>query len=130
MASWQELTTYIRSNYKIAKEESDLIKLIFDTGGLRSQVVLLTREALMDGSEEWVQISSAVAPLGSLNLEQFLRDVGGTVCGGAALEGNTLVIKHAAPLANLNINEIERPLLLVTATADSLEKKFVGVDQF
>jgi hypothetical protein len=120
----------VHSNYKIADERPNLIKLIFDTGDLRSQIVLLTRETLMDGEEEWVTISSPVAALGSLNLEEFLREVGDIVCGGAALEGDVLVIKHAAPLVNLDVNEFERPLRLVTMTADALEKKFVGSDKY
>ncbi len=130
MTTWQDLTSYVRSNYKIADERSNIIKLIFETGNLRSQMVLLARETLMDGEEEWVTISSPVAPLGSVHLEEFLREVGGIVCGGAALEGDILVIKHAAPLMNLDINEFERPVRLVTITADTLEKKFVGSDQY
>lgn len=130
MPTWQDLTSYVRSNYRIADEQPNLIKLIFETGDLRSQIVLLVRETLMDGEEEWVTISSPVAALGSLNLEEFLREVGGVVCGGAALEGDVLIIKHAAPLMNLDINEFERPLRLVTMTADALEKKFVGSDTY
>jgi len=130
MPTWQDLTSYVRSNYKIADERPNLIKLIFETGDLRSQIVLLVRETLMDGEEEWVTISSPVAALGSVNLEEFLREVGGIVCGGAALEGDVLIIKHAAPLVNLDINEFERPLRLVTMTADALEKKFVGSDTY
>ncbi len=130
MTTWQDLTTYVRSNYKIADEATDLIKLIFETSGLRSQMVLLTRQALMGGDEEWVQMSSPVASLGSVNLEAFLREAGNIVCGGAALDGDFLVIQHAAPRINLDINEFERPLGLVTSTADSLEKKLVGSDRF
>ena len=93
-------------------------------------MVLLTRQVLMDGEEEWVLISSPVASLGSLDLEEFLREVGDIVCGGAALDGDVLVIKHAARLINLGINELERLLRLVTGTADSVEKKVVGSDQY
>jgi hypothetical protein len=130
MTTWQDLTAYIRSNYKIADEDTGLIKLIFETSGLRSQMVLLTRQVLMDGDEEWVQISSPVASLGSVNPEAFLRETGNIVCGGAALTGDFLVIQHSAPLINLDINEFERPLRLVISTADSLEKKLVGSDRF
>lgn len=130
MATWNDLTGYIRSNYKIASEREGLIKLIFDLGDLRSQVVLITRHALIDGEEEWIMITSPVANLGSVNLEVILREVGEIVCGGAALEGDVVVIKHAAPLLNLDINELERPLRLVTATADRLERELVGNDVF
>jgi len=130
MPTWQDLTSYVRSNYEIADEQPDLIKLIFETETLRSQMVLVTRDTLMGGEEEWVTISSPVANLGSVSLEEFLREAAGIVCGGAALEGDVLVIKHAAPLLNLDINEFERPLRLVTTTADALEKKLAGGDKY
>jgi hypothetical protein len=50
------------------------------------------------------------------------------VCGGLAIYGEFLAIRDALPLANMQINELERPLRLITATADALEKQFVGVD--
>jgi hypothetical protein len=34
------------------------------------------------------------------------------------------------PLANLDINEFERPLHLITVAADQLEKDLVGGDAF
>jgi hypothetical protein len=41
-----------------------------------------------------------------------------------------LTIRHAVPLANLNINEFERPLSLVTNTADQLERQLTGADEY
>src|SRR6266702_3776384 len=98
MATWQDVTEYVRSHYKIAGEEKGLmIKLVFETGEMRSQLVLLTHHTLLDDAEEWLQISSPVASLGQVNLE---------------------------------INEFERPLTLVTTTADRLERELVGGDKY
>jgi hypothetical protein len=52
MATWSDLAGYVRSNYKIADENSSLIKMVFETGNLRSQLVFLWRQSLMDGGEE------------------------------------------------------------------------------
>lgn len=130
MTTWQELTGYVRDNYKIADERPEMMKIIFETEGLRSQIVLLTRQVLMDGSEEWLQIMSPFADVQTVDLKKALTEVGNVVCGGAALIDNLLVIRHAVPLLNLNINEFERPLLLVTVTADRLERELVGGDKY
>jgi hypothetical protein len=130
MASWTELTDYVRANYKIADEQPDLVKMIFNTGGLRSQIVLLAHQVLRDGSEEWVLIESPVGPVAKIDLQSALRQVGQMVCGGAGMVGDLLTIRHAVPLVNLDINEFERPLHLVTVTADRLEKELIGGDEF
>ncbi|WP_433532888.1 hypothetical protein ACQPYA_13305 [Micromonospora sp. CA-263727] len=130
MATWANLATYVRSNYKISDERHDMIKLVFETGNLRSQVVLLWHVTLADGAEEWVQIESSFGELNSVNLVQALREVGDTVCGGMSVLGDLVTFRHSVPLLNLNINEFERPLALVTSTADRLEQLLTGADRF
>jgi hypothetical protein len=103
--------------------------MIFDTGGMRSQVVIVWHMRLNDG-EEWVQIESPFAELGSVDLGQALQQIGNTVCGGMAMFSNLVTFRHSLPLDNLNINEFESPLRLVTTTADNLEKMLVGGDRF
>jgi hypothetical protein len=53
-----------------------------------------------------------------------------TMCGGIGATGELVTVRHAAPLVNMDINELERPLLLVTTTADRLERQFQGGDIF
>jgi len=126
MATWPELTDYVRSHYKVADEQPQLIKMIFNTEGLRSQVVLLARQSLMQGTEDWVLIESPIGEVSNMDLRLALEKIGQVVCGGAGL----VTIRHVVPLANLDINEFERPLGLVTTTADRLEKELVGGDEF
>lgn len=52
------------------------------------------------------------------------------MCGGLAIVNDFLMVRHTVPLLNLNLNEFERPLLLVTTTADDLEQELVGGDRF
>ena len=130
MTTWNDLTSYVKNKYKISDEQPNMIKLIFETGGMRSQVVILWHMTLANGSEEWVQIESPFGELGSIDLAQALQAVGNTVCGGMALFGNMVTFRHSLPLENLNINEFESPLALVTTTADQLEKNLVGGDKF
>lgn len=130
MATWADLKSYVRSNYKISDDQQDLIKLVFETGNLRSQVVLLCHVTLADGSEEWVQIESPFGELHSVNVVQALLEIGNTVCGGMSVVGDMVTFRHAVPLLNLNINEFERPLALVTSTADRLEQLLTGADRY
>jgi hypothetical protein len=130
MATWSDVVAYVRSNYKIAEEKPNSLKLIFETGNLRSQVVLLWHLTLNDGSEDWVQIESPFGELGSVDLTAAVQMIGNTVCGGMAHVGNLVTFRHSLPLLNLNINELERPLALVTTTADNLERELTGGDKF
>jgi hypothetical protein len=131
MATWDNLAAYIRKNYIIKNEEGDLIVLDFDLGGGRSQLVFTRPERLLDGGEEWVLIESVIGSLDEVNLRAALDQVGDLVCGGLARLGNDLIgLRHAVPLANLDVNEFERPLVLVTSSADRLERNLVGLDRF
>ncbi len=131
MATWTDLKAYIHNHYKIADERDDMIKLIFDMGGMRSQVVIVWHVQLSGNGEHWVQIESPFGELGSVDLNAALTAVGNTVCGGMALAGGTLVtFRHSVPLDDLSINEFEAPLALVTGTADRLEQALTGGDKF
>ena len=130
MATWQDLANYVRSNYKISDEAPNMIKLVFDTGNLRSQVVLLWRLELEGGAEQWLQIESPFANRHAVDVNRVLDEMTSMVCGGLGIYGDVLTLRHAVPLENMNINELERPLHLVTQTADRLEQMFVGGDQF
>lgn len=130
MATWSALTEYVRNHYKISDEKPGSLKLVFDVGDLRSQVVFLWRMTLSEGTEDWVQIESPFGKLDSVNLRGAIDSMGQTVCGGIAALGDLVTVRHSVPLLNLDINEFERPLALVTGTADRLEQQFQGGDQF
>jgi hypothetical protein len=129
MASWNDVVSYVRANYKIADDQPNMLKLVFETQNLRTQVVLIWHITLGE-NEGWVQIESPFGELGNVSLPQALQYVANTVCGGIALYGNLVTYRHAVPLDNLNINELERPLSLVTGTADRLEQELTGGDTY
>ncbi|MBO0868601.1 MAG: hypothetical protein J2P15_08555 [Micromonosporaceae bacterium] len=130
MATWNNLVDYVSSRYQATEERPGCIKLVFELPDLRSQVVFVWQQMLRDGTEEWLQIESPIGRVDSMNLRAVLEEVGEMVCGGAALMDGVLFVRQAMPMANLDINEFERPLRLVTSSADLLERKFVGGDEF
>ena len=130
MSDWNELRTYIKKNYKIAAEEDNMLKLVFDLGDDRSQMVFLWHQTLMDGEEEWVQIESPIGKIKDTPFVPLMREVAGTVCGGVGAASDYVTFRHSVPLENLDMNEFERPLRLIVTTADRLENKLVGGDAF
>ena len=130
MATWDDLARYVRSTYRVGDERPGMMTLVFDLGNERSQLVALYREVLYGGTEEWALIESPLAEVGAVSLQRVLEEVGNTVCGGAAARGQYVVLRHAVPLANLDVNEFERPLALVMTTADTLEAQLFGGDKY
>jgi hypothetical protein len=129
--------TFIRSQYEIIEEEPDEIRILLryntddeDVLSGRTQTVVVARE-IFDQREEWVQIASPFALAHEVDLRAVLAEVGNsTVVGGVAIVGEYVVLRHSLPLINLDLNEFVDPLVLVTGSAEMLERQFVGGDDF
>jgi hypothetical protein len=131
MSMWQGVVDYVRAHYKISDEQPGMLKLIFETSNLRTQVVILSRQATQARpDDEWLQIESPIGEVANVDLNAALTAVGDTVCGGLSMVGTVVTFRHAVPLSNININELEQPLAMVTTTADRLERQLTGGDQF
>ncbi|WP_233576312.1 hypothetical protein [Saccharopolyspora rhizosphaerae] len=145
MATWEDLSTFIRSEYLPAPEDDDddleeepeyriiefsdeEIRILVEYEDDRSQIVIVARERL-DDSEDWVQVVSVIGRADQVDLHEVLAELGQTsvVCG-AVLIGEHLVLRHAVPLLNLDINEFVDPLNFVAETADHLEEVFFRED--
>lgn len=136
MTTWAALGAFMRREYEIIGDEPDEITILFryrgddDDRPPRSQTVVVVRE-LLYRREEWVQIASPFARVGDVNLRQVLEEVGNTmVVGGVAIVGDFVMLRHSVPLINLDLNEFVDPLALVTRSADRIERRFVGGDDF
>ncbi len=130
MATWGEVKTFVHDNYKADDLADEVMKMVFETSDLRSQLVFLTHYTLQAGEEDWVSLESPFAEVGNVDLNRALEEVGNLVCGGLSQVNTMVTLKHSVPLANLNINELQRPLALVVNSADALEKTLVGGDKF
>jgi len=128
MTTWTDLQAHVHSTYEIADDQPGYMKLIFETEHLRSQVVVLALETLLDGAEEWCTIQSPIGDIADLDLLAVLRASEDMLVGGLGLIGDLVVVKHSVPLEDMNITEFERPLALVIYAADRLEAKFAGGD--
>ena len=134
MATWRDLVTYIRQTYDILRAEPDEIRILMRYGvdadeEERSQMVVIARE-VVDG-HDWVQIATPFARVDEVKLPAVLTEIGNTtVVGGAVVMGEYLVYRHSFPLINLDINEFVDPLELVAGSAELLEMRFIGRDEY
>jgi hypothetical protein len=130
MATWGDLVAFVRSEYQVIDLTADEVSIHVDFDDERSQVIWISHEVL-DGKEDWVQIASPCGLASKIDLAALLKEVGHTtVVGGVAIMGEHVVLRHALPLENLDINEFTDPLTLLAGTVDTLEEQFSGGDSF
>jgi hypothetical protein len=130
MATWEDLAAYVHKSYKVADNQPGFMRLVFNLDNSRSQTIFLNHLVLAEGTEHWVQLESGIGDVNRINLHALLVGVADLVCGGLGYVNGIVTYRHAVPLADLDIAEFERPLLLVTTTADALERQFAGTDNF
>jgi hypothetical protein len=130
VATWRHFTALVKSTYEVSQERPDMLQLIVPTGGDRSQVVYLWHRRLMKGTEDWLVIESPFAEVEDTDLTTVLEEAGNMPCGGIVIVGTFVVVRHAVPLVNLDVNEFSRPLELVTSSADRLEHTLFGDDKY
>lgn len=128
METWSEFKSYIESTYKVAEQDENSMKLLFSTVDERSQIVLIWKH--MFGESEWIEIESPIAKVGEVDAMRVLRKVEELICGGLSIAADHFTLKHSIPIANLDPNEFEEPLMAIVAAADHLEKELVGSDRF
>ncbi len=128
MAGWTDLVEHVKGSYTVASETPRSLRLLFNVGDGRSQVVVVSHHRLRGGTEDWVQLESPIGEVVDEQLRPLVEAAGTKVCGGLGCSGDVVTFQHAFPLKNFDVNEFERPLILITTTADELEKEFVGGD--
>lgn len=128
MANWSDLASYIRSRYDVTDDAGDFMKLVFDLGDGRSQVIFVAATNKPEG--DFAVISSPFARVGSVDAIDVLREVGGHSIGGVVVMGDRFFLRHTVPLADLDIDEFTGPFQTVLTVADSLEQRYMGSDEF
>jgi hypothetical protein len=130
MATWGDLVTFVRTEYRVSRVEQDEIRIEVEFEDERRQAVVIYREVL-DQKDEWIQIASPCGKAAEVNLLALLTELGHTaVVGGLVIMGEYVAVRHSLPLENLDINEFVDPLALVAGVADELEEKFTGGDGY
>ena len=73
-----------------------------------------------------MRVDSPIGKLDEINLTEAVRRAGDLTCGAIASVADWVTLRDSFPLANLDTNEFEAPLHLVTGTADEFERELAG----
>lgn len=129
MATWDQLKEYIHANYQAREITHRALELLFNTPNNRTQLVFVSSLEDPDGAH-WASIDSPIGQLGTIDVNLCLRVVADLVCGGLAhlqvAGGDYVVIRHSVPLEDLDANEFDKPLRMVTVSADQMEQALSG----
>ncbi|HEY3547543.1 MAG TPA: hypothetical protein VGK17_15835 [Propionicimonas sp.] len=127
MTTWSDVTRFVHSHYKAENLNDGLMKLLFNTAGLRSQIVFI-EHATNDAGAEWVKVNSPIGTSAEVDVRRAAAKVSTMLVGGLSVSGDYVYVTNAMPLENLDANEITEPLERVMSIADSLEAQLLGKD--
>ena len=127
MATWQQVKTYIYSNYTVNSDDGNLISLLFGTGQGRSQQVFL---AHIDADEfSSVLFSSPFAKWSQVSADRALRATEQVTAGIRSI-GDFMAVTHSQLLSTIDEAEIDLSMVIVVNQADQLEQLLGQGDQF
>ncbi len=122
MATSAEALAFLRSKFKIASEEGDLLSMWWTVDNDRSQLVFVeTRETLMI-------VSSPIAEVSDVPAAKVLEASDSVF--GITNTANAYMLTHVVFLENADANEIEEPLELLAAHADNIQRKLGIADKY
>lgn len=135
MPTWAEIQEYARTKYKLAEDNPDSFKLVFEYQNRRLQAVIVSRFEAMQ--REWVDFASACCRRDQMDPEVALERNFSFAVGALALDTldenpdhKIYVVRYSVLLATMDMDEFELPLHVVASTADKLEQEFARNDEF
>jgi hypothetical protein len=125
MAEWANVERYIKSNYIVSSQEGTWINLAFDLGNGRSQSMMVTRAGGL------IQFISPFATLDAVSIVQVFAAMReeSVLLGITSVDG-LLLVTHSQLLETTDEEEIDMGIGLVVETADILERRLSGADQY
>jgi hypothetical protein len=126
LATWPELRAFISSKYVVSDDTGNSMTMLFETEPGRSQLVTVLD--LTPTGMNHVCIMSRIGDLNQINdatLRKILSDVG---FAGLIMLNDSIWLQHSLLMDDLNADEFQIPLALVTNRADYLEQNYVGGD--
>ena len=127
MATWKEVTTVLinAKTHKAEMVNDSLVKTLIPTSDGRTQLVWI------ENVKGDAVFSSVVCKIDDVNLVAlFKSDVLETISYGLSSIGEHLVMRHAAPLENMNVNELAQPIVQLAIFGDILEAAITGQDAY
>ncbi|ONI85157.1 hypothetical protein ALI22I_30365 [Saccharothrix sp. ALI-22-I] len=130
MTGWTDVINYVRTRYEVLEETDSWLRFRLDAENSRTQQVAVHHVPEAHGGA-WLEISSAVGRADAIDLGRLLELAGTSLVGGAAVVDGVALLKHTVPLEDLSVlEEFERPLKMLVASADAFEHELTETDHF
>ena len=127
--TWAEVKRILRKEYKVADENNDCLRFVFDLENNRSQSVF-AELAQNENGEQWVKISSCVGLIDNSEINEVLKRLGECCFGGLVLEYDKHYISHSLLLDTVSESNLLRSIIEIAQLADEIEEKYIGGDQY
>ncbi|MFT5357091.1 MAG: hypothetical protein ACI9KE_004322 [Polyangiales bacterium] len=128
MPTWSEVQDYARSKYKLAEDNENSFKLVFEYENDRLQAVIISRYEAM--GREWCDFASAACTVEQMPPATALRKNFEFAVGALTLDQDIYVVRYSVQMATMDMEEFELPLHVVSTTADKIEQEFGKSDDF
>jgi hypothetical protein len=127
MTTWIDVKRFVHANYKAEELNDSLLKFLFDTGNLRSQIIFM-EYAQNDFGGQWVKVNSPIGRVDEVDVVKAAEKIADMLVGGIIVSGDYVYVSNSMPLQNLDANEITEPLTRIVNIADALESELLGKD--
>jgi hypothetical protein len=129
MATWESLRQYIYSRYQVLEEQPGVLRMMFDVGGGRTQNVLVSGKNV--GAFEYLVIWTPICHESQISARDALvRNASMPIGSLGLVPDGTIILRHSAPLKDLEPDEFDVPLQAITQGGDMLERELAVVDRF
>ncbi len=129
MATWESLRQYIYSRYQVLEEQPGVLRMMFDVGGGRTQNVLVSGKSV--GAFEYMVIWTPICHESQISARDALvRNASMPIGSLGLVPDGTIILRHSAPLKDLEPDEFDVPLQAITQGGDMLERELAVVDRF
>jgi len=127
MATWNDVKELLSNKYPHKETDEGIILLQKFTNGRQQMICVFPKDVK---GAVWVDISSVIGTIKPEDLDAALEEVAGCYAGGLIKVDDLYGVRHCMPIADLSLEEILDPLLVIASVADLLESKFIGEDTF
>jgi len=129
MATWETLRQHIYSRYQVTQEAPGVIQLLFDVGNGRSQNVFVSGKSA--GAFEYMSMWTPICHESQISArDALIRNAAMPIGALGLMPDGTIILRHSAPLKDLDVDEFEVPLQGLTLGGDMLEQELSVGDRF
>lgn len=117
MATWNNVRSYISANFQVQSDDGTTMVLLFDTGGGRTQLVMVS------GGDSYVSVSSPIGTVNQVDGNAILSIAQNhTAPGGIRQVGDMYVYSNGFATESLEGPELLTFMIMITQAADNIER--------